>query len=226
MLKYFSLLQFHRKGNKNSLNLDTSAEHLEAAIEKKQRDLDHEIIQLQYCLIKIFEHCSKELLQNEALCNYIDELAYESQRLLAHEHLWVRCNAAKLLALILASYDFDLVAHNLLAVGERKSTKLDFVYANPEEDIKSLVLDLCAQMVPGDTAQIIIDEMMKIFLFIANMLKDVPFSLKKQEDEEETEEQAKVKTKINLNWLMRNIRFLANKEVAKAPHCTTMVSKM
>lgn len=167
------------------------------------------------------------MLNNEELSATVDELAYECQRLLAHDHLWVRCNAAKLLALIIGNYDFELVGYNMLNK-EHKCSKLDFIYANPEADIKSLVLDLCAQMVPGDTNPVMIEEMSKIFLFVANMIKEAPFkalNLKQDEDIKAADnDEAEVTSKINLNWLMRNIRYLINKEVAKAPHCIAMVN--
>lgn len=188
---------------------------------------------MQYCLLKVFDYCSAELFKNEELSNTIDELAYESQRMLAHEHNWVRCNAAKILSQILSSYDFALIGRKLCQIqsaeDEAKRIKMDFIYLNPEYDIKSLVLDLCAQMIPEETAQIMIDEMVKIFLFIATMLRDVPFKLKRETDaepEEEIQEDSKESlTKINLNWLVKNIRFLINKEVAKASHSTAIVSK-
>lgn len=199
----------------------------------KQKALDHELIQMQYCLLKIFDYCSAELFKTEELSNLIDELAYESQRLLAHEHNWVRCNAAKIISHIIGSFDFPLIGRKLAQIhseeDEAKKIKLDFIYLNPEYDIKSLVLDLCAQMIPGDTAQPMIDEIVKIFLYIATMLRDVPFKVKKERDEEEEEEpqedHKESLTKINLNWLLKNIRFLINKEVAKAPHSTSIVSK-
>ncbi|GBP09425.1 hypothetical protein EVAR_72079_1 [Eumeta japonica] len=75
-------------------------------------------------------------------------------------------------------------------------------------------------MIPGETAQIMIDEIVKIFLYIATMLKDVPFKVKRELEQEDDEDNKESLTKINLNWLMKNIRFLINKEVSKAPHYT------
>ncbi|XP_065367264.1 small subunit processome component 20 homolog [Calliphora vicina] len=208
--------------------LHADVEQDEEILAHIQKALDHEIIQMQYCLLKIFDYCSAELFKNEELSNMMDELAYESQRLLAHEHNWVRCNAAKIISHILSGLDFPLIGRKLSQIvseeDEAQRIKMDFIYLNPEYDIKSLVLDLCAQMMPGNTAQPMIDEMVKIFLYIATMLRDVPFKVKREvEDEEEPQEDHKESlTKINLNWLMKNIRFLINKEVAKAPHSTSM----
>ncbi|XP_068147999.1 small subunit processome component 20 homolog [Drosophila tropicalis] len=199
----------------------------ETELEEKQRGLDHQIIQLQYCLLKIFEHCGESLFSNDSLAPTLDELAYGCQRLLGHEHNWVRCNAAKLLAQILSHYDYDYVGQQLTGIKreqESEEKSLEFIYHQPAHDIKSLVLDLCAQCIPGETASEMIDELAKIMLYIAQMMRDVPFGLKQeikleQDDDEENETQT---NKINLYWLVRNIRFLINREVAKAPHDTSL----
>ncbi|XP_073844467.1 small subunit processome component 20 homolog [Musca autumnalis] len=212
----------------NEVLHDEGFQEEEEELERKQRSLDHEIIQVQYCLLKIFEYCSADLLKITELTNTVDELAYESQRLLAHDHNWVRCNAAKIIGHILSGYDFEYIGRKLSQIdvedGSNISNKLDFIYLNPEYDIKSLILDLCAQMIPAETSQLMIDEIVKIFLYVATMLKDVPFSVKTQtENEDDNQEDHKESvTKINLNWLLRQIRFLINKEVVKAPHSTTM----
>lgn len=202
----------------------------EEELQRKQRSFDHELIQIQYCLLKIFEFCSSELMNNSELMNIVDELAYESQRLLAHEHNWVRCNAAKIITHILSGYDFAYIGQKLSQIeindNVANSIKFDYIYLNPEYDIKALILDLCAQMIPAETPQPMIDEIVKIFLYVATMLKDVPFTVNGEsiEEDEKQNDSKDSLTKINLNWLLRNIRFLINKEVVKAPHCTSMVN--
>ncbi|XP_037947958.1 small subunit processome component 20 homolog [Teleopsis dalmanni] len=211
------VMQNHKnKGRRRELyekmdHLIGNEEALAETVEEKQRAIDHEVIQMQYCLLKIFDYCGQTCFSNEELVNIVDELAYESQRLLAHEHSLVRCNAAKILTHVLGNYDFDLVAQIInkektLESINPQSAKLNYIYINPELDIKSLTLDLCAQITPGDTAQEMIDEIVKIFLYIGNMLRNVSL--------------ANVEIKINLHWFARRIRFLINKEVARAPHST------
>lgn len=55
--------------------------------EETQRMLDHSIIQLQNTLLKIYQTFDDVITD---FAQYTDELAYESQKLLAHEHIWVR----------------------------------------------------------------------------------------------------------------------------------------
>lgn len=194
----------------------------EALMEQQQRSIDHQLIQLQYCLLKILEHCGETLLIDMELAPNVDELAYASQRLLGHEHNWVRCNAARVLTQILAHYDYEYVGQQLVGVKreDKSETKpLEFVYGQPAHDLKSLVLDICAQVTPGETAQEMIDELVKILLYVAHMLRDVPFSIKQEPDAIQSESPA---GKINLHWLVRNIRILINKEVSKAPHDTSI----
>ncbi|KAH8321513.1 hypothetical protein KR074_007240 [Drosophila pseudoananassae] len=199
----------------------------ESRLEEQQRKLDHQLIQLQYCLLKILEHCGESLMSNPELSETVDELAYGCQRLLGHEHNWVRCNAAKLLSHILAHYDYAYVGQQLAGIKDEACAKqtLEFIYSQPAQDIKSLVLDLCAQVTPGETAQEMIDELTKILLFVGQMLRDVPFNLKQEKDADD-EEEPSLGNKIHLNWLVRNIRFLVNKEVAKAPHDTSIRTAM
>ncbi|XP_011180810.2 small subunit processome component 20 homolog [Zeugodacus cucurbitae] len=250
-------LKKRRKYNKNKAaggklyeEIVLTEEEMAKTAEEQQRAIDHEIIQIQYCLLKMLDYCAVELLSgnNAELSHVIDELAYESQKLLAHEHAWVRCNAAKIIALILSNYDFACVGAQLARAQQQSdytngngvdanAAKFDFIYTNPVYDIKSLVLDLCAQVVPGDTQQNMIDEIVKIFLFIGNMLRDVPFSVKQEKQEDDAAEEKEntalapkeehtTATKINLYWLVRNIRFLINREVTKAPHSTVVRSAL
>ncbi|XP_036332931.1 small subunit processome component 20 homolog isoform X1 [Rhagoletis pomonella] len=238
-------------GGKKFDEIILTEEEVAKTAEERQRAIDHEIIQIQYCLLKMLDYCSAELLSgnNSELSHVIDELAYESQKLLAHEHAWVRCNAAKIIALILANYDYTRVGAQLAKEQQASAAytngnsndanvpNFDFIYTNPTYDIKSLVLDLCAQVVPGETQQNMIDEIVKIFLFIGNILRDVPFSVKQEKKEDDAAEQTEnadtkqilekeTGTKINLYWLVRNIRFLINREVTKTPHATAVRSAL
>ncbi|XP_055916600.1 small subunit processome component 20 homolog [Eupeodes corollae] len=191
----------------------------------KQREIDHELIQMQNCILKILEYCP-DVLNKEDFNVLIDELANESQKLLGYEHEWVRVNSAKILAIILSTYDFSLVGQIITKTAKKEDTQRDYVYLNPKNDIKSLVLDLCAQVVPGETNPQMMDEIVKVFLFVANMLRDVPFNgvgvkVKNEdddEDEDEIEDLQNDRSKINLAWLAKNMRFLANKELVLASH--------
>uniref|UniRef100_A0A1B0AB85 Uncharacterized protein n=1 Tax=Glossina pallidipes TaxID=7398 RepID=A0A1B0AB85_GLOPL len=110
--------------------------------------------------------------------------------------------------------DIPAIDELLEAIGNmmRKDTdsevsSLYFTCFNPENDIKSLVLDLCAQVIPGDTNENMIDEIVKILLYIATMLKDVPFMLKKEVKGNNglDDDDGNIGMKINLSWLLHEI---------------------
>lgn len=189
----------------------------------KQRDKDHQLIQIQNSLLKIMEVCSS-FLTNQEFIQHVDEISYQSQKLLAYEHVWVRLNAAKCLSHTIGTMDFIRV-QEILKDGRSSSNEetisREFIYSNPDEEIKSLALDLCAQLLPGDASSEMAEECCKLLLFIGNFLKEVP--LEKSEDQ--SDDVIDVKTrKINLIWLIRRMRYVVHAEVAKAPHSIVLVS--
>lgn len=191
--------------------------------EEVQRMLDHQIIQLQNTLHKIYETYDHVIADYP---QYTDELAYESQKLLAHEHTWVRLNALRMLQNIIQSIDVEQV-HNIFITDKRKQIQLNFIYSNPEQELKSLTLDLCAQLIPEQTSSELATEVTTILLLIANMLKDIPFSNATEVDDGDDEDaKINIKRKINLPWLFRRLRYVIHAEVAKAPQSTVLVSAL
>lgn len=192
---------------------------------EKQRSVDHQLIQVQNTLLKMFERHQTAFVKYP---QYVDELAYESQKLLAYEHVWVRLNALRALQLILQLIDCDEM-HRLLTEAQHtkdESIEFDFLYGNPEQEIKALTLDLCAQLLPDETDKEMADAVTANLLFVANMLKDVPFGNTKKDDDrddDEASECAKDKRKVNLAWLLRRMRYVIHAEVAKAPHIIVLV---
>lgn len=176
-----------------------------------QRLKDHQLIQVQNAILKLFETCT-DLFNDTTLSQYVDELAYQSQKLLGYDHVWVRLNAAKILSTILATTNFDLIHKRLMEEVEQPEDCRDFLYANPKLDIKSLILDHCANLFPGHIETDMAEEIMKNLFYIANMLKSVPFV--KTEDPDSN--------RVNLYWLFHKIRFAVHGEVARAPHCVVI----
>lgn len=177
---------------------------------QRERSKDHQIIQVTNTILKILESYQSA---TSAFAKCIDQLAYESQKLLAYEHVWVRINAAKILGLILGQ--IDVVRLKLaFSTDDTDESGLQFLFKNPSVELKSLCLDLCAQLVPEATDEDMADEAVKNLLYVANMIKDI--SLEKQNSIED-----KI---INLYWLIRRMRYVIHAEVAKTPHITILVS--
>lgn len=190
----------------------------ELKLEQKQRAKDHQLIQALNTLLKIFE--TYPTVMEQQFHQYVDELAYESQKLLAYEHVWVRQNAAKVLDIILARIDVETI-QSILLNGQKKEgehiNQMDFIYSNPRQQLKSLCLDLCAQMIPEVTDAEMAEQVIKNLLYVANLIKVI--TLEKQETNENGEEKA-----INIVWLIRRMRYVVHAEVAKAPHSIILVS--
>lgn len=203
---------------------DDDGEEDEDEENEKQRAIDHQLIQIQNTIQNIFEHFIEYLLDKHS--DYIDEIAYESQKLLANEHVWVRLNALKTLQTILTNIDAEIINNKLNGMDSKKSTPLQYLYSNPEQEIKALTLDLCAQLLPGETEEEIADIVTINLLFIANMLKEIPFgNIKNDEnDNDDDDEQQNVKRTINLAWLFRRMRYVVHAEVAKAAQNIILVS--
>lgn len=205
---------------------DESEKELQDA--EKQRDLDHQLIQVQNTLLKMFEKHRAAIVKYP---QYVDELAYESQKLLAYEHIWVRLNALKALQLILQMVDCDEIHRILMSDQHTRAAHIefDYLYGNPEHQIKALTLDMCAQLLPDETDVEMADAVTANLLFVANMLKGVPFGNTKKDDDrddDDNDDAAKDKRQVNLAWLLRRMRYVIHAEVAKAPHIIVLVSRI
>lgn len=205
--------QYVRLANADDDESDNEIDGNESELKRnqKQRSKDHQIIQVTNTILKLMENYQSHM-SNFSEC--IDQLAYESQKLLAYEHVWVRINAAKILGHILSQINLEQLKMSFFN-GESSETELHFLYKNPSAELKSLCLDLCAQLIPEATDEDMADEVVKNLLYVANMIKDIP--LEKQSGPVED----KV---INLHWLIRRMRYVVHAEVAKAPHIIILVS--
>ncbi|CAD7076634.1 unnamed protein product [Hermetia illucens] len=162
-----------------------------------QRAVDHAIIQIQNCMIKIFTNCM-EILTENSMINTLDDIAYECQRLLAYDHEWVRLNSVKILNYILPTCS---VSFPNSESETPEDTSRHFICSDPPNELRSLTLDLCAQMVPGEVNAEFANEISKSLLYIANIVRSL---------HDET-------NGTNLHWLLRRIRYVIHGEVAKAP---------
>lgn len=211
--------------------MDTGSDNDEEADEDRARLFDHQLIQVQNTILKIVERFPDAIRQYSL---HVNELAYKSQKLLAHEHVWVRLNALKTLQLILSQIDSEDI-HRILENGPddtMQENALNYIYRDPAKEIKSLILDLCAQMVPGQADKEMSQCVTMTLLLIANYLKNVSFdSISKANDEEDDgdgdgdgDNVVSMKRPINLPWMVRRLRYVVHAEVAKTPQSTLLVS--
>lgn len=145
-----------------------------------------------------------------------------SQSLLAHPHLWVRLAAAQLIGFILATLDVDKVVELL---NNPKSDRVHegYMYSKPVDTLKSLILDLVAQLYPDMTFEQLADQVVKNLIFIAKILKSVTGSSVKN-DEEDNGNKAKASNRLSFPWLISRLRKAVNIEIIQTPKSTSVVS--
>ena len=146
-------------------------------------------------------------------------VSVQSQSLLGHPHLWVRLAASQLLGFILAALDTEKVERLLKNPDE--SLDSGYIYSDPVDTLRSLTLDLIAQLYPDMTLEDLSDQVIKNLVFIAKLLKST--DTKDKESEEIPNETDKI-NKLSLFWLVKKMRKIVNVEVSQSPKSTCVVS--
>lgn len=191
--------QFHKPGRFVLLKQENEEED-----DAKHRIKDHHIFQVLQMLLKICAQCPSFLKCTED----IQQLSEYIQTLLGYPHEWVRLGAAQFLGFVLSSLDVDMLANLLIT---NQTDNVGYLYSDPFNGIKSLTLDLCAQLQPGSIKSELAEQVIKNLVFIARVLQKVPSS----NDNETTK-------KIDLLWLTKRLRKIVNMEVVEAPSSTIL----
>jgi len=145
---------------------------------------------------------------------------------LAHPHIWVRLAAAQLIGFILTSLDVDKVTEflNNPVNGEAQE---NYVYSRSTDTLKSLILDLMAQLYPDMMFEALTDQVVKNLIFIAKILKSIKGTAVKDDkeanDKEANESKEKNSNNLSLLWLIRRLRKAVNIEIIQAPKSTSVV---
>lgn len=109
--------------------------------EEKQHEKDHSLIQILNLVERINVNCGASMKNINFFSDY-DDIAQQCQVLLAYPHSWVRLRAAKVIGQILTSIDVEELDN---IVKNKVESDRGFIYNDTEENLRSLVLDLCAQ---------------------------------------------------------------------------------
>lgn len=186
----------HKPGKFVLLKPEQSDEDLEKELLK-----DHHLFQVLQMLEKLCASCPAFLKQD------VESIAAHAQTLLAHAHEWVRLAAAEFLGFVLAATDIKRLSQLLTL---HKSDASGYLYSNPAENIRTLTLDLCAQLQPNLTNAALAEQAIKNLIFVARVLQSLPV--------QPTEQQKQ----IDLPWLVRRMRKTVNTEVVIAPTSTSV----
>ncbi|KMR04659.1 small subunit processome component 20-like protein [Lasius niger] len=194
--------------------------HLQKSFNLKdsERAKDHHLIQVLHLLLKIARYTS--FLTNEKYKDSIDSFAEYSQSLLSHPHFWVRLAAAQFIGFVLTALDVDKIVE-LLNNPENDKEQEGYIYSSPVDTLKSLILDLIAQLYPDMTFEELADQVVKNLIFIAKILKSIKIS-SVQCDKQDDENTAKDNNNLSLSWLIRRLRKAVNIEITQAPKSTSV----
>lgn len=139
--------------------------------------------------------------------------------MLAYPHIWVRLAAAQSIGFILAAIDVEKVTELLNDPEESQAQEEErYMYSKPSDTLRSLVLDLVAQLHPDMMFEALADQVVKNLIFIAKMLKSIARS-----DEQDNESKLKNSNNLSLPWLIRRLRRAVNIEITQAPKSVSVV---
>ncbi|XP_014487876.1 PREDICTED: small subunit processome component 20 homolog, partial [Dinoponera quadriceps] len=164
-------------------------------------------------------HCTS-FLTDEKYNDYVCSFAEYGQSFLAHPHVWVRLAATQLVGFILAALDVDRVV-KLLNNPENDDSQTGYMYSKPVDTLRSLTLDLVAQIHPDMTFEQLADQVVKNLIFIAKMLKSIN-KLDVGNNEQNDESNRKINNNLSLPWLVRKLRRAVNVEITQAPKSTSV----
>ncbi|KOX69407.1 Small subunit processome component 20 like protein [Melipona quadrifasciata] len=223
------LKQFHADFNDNDEPDRFVKLHIEKEIQLKtecnikdtEKMKDHHMFQVLQLLLKISANCTA-FLKSEEYKDAVHSFAEYTQSLLAHPHMWVRLAASQQIGFILAVLDIDKIV-DLLENPEKCEAETSYMYSDPTAIIKSLSLDLIAQLQPDMMLEELADQTVKNLIFIARILKSVKqVNITATDRVDEMED--KDKKKLSLLWLVRRLRKSVNIEIAQAPKSITLRS--
>ena len=190
---------------------------MQANIKDPERMKDHHIFQVLQLLLKISANCTA-FFKSEEYKESIRSFAEYCQSLLAHPHIWVRLAASQMIGFILAALDVEKII-DLLENPEKNEMEIGYMYSDPVAVIRSLTLDLIAQLQPDVTFEELADQTIKNLIFIARILKSIkgPSTVAVDQDDE-----TKDRSQLSLSWLVRRLRKAVNVEITQAPKSGTV----
>ncbi|CAB3374755.1 Hypothetical predicted protein [Cloeon dipterum] len=186
---------------------------------------DHLAYQTLVLLDKLSTFCPI-WTKDPQVADTVSDLCLDLARLLGHPHEWVRLGACQVLGNMFSEIDPAAVAQ-AVAAGREECPELLVFRLNPEFALKTLVLDHCDLLQPGDMQPQLIEEVVKNLVYLFRVLRHIPTEHAISLDEEqqllaEGEEEARRKPKLSTVWMARRMRKIVNLEVSKAPKSGTL----
>jgi len=126
---------------------------------------DHLIFQTLQLLVKICQNCPN-WLQDPALEAKVSDICFETLPLVCHPHEWVRLGTAQFVGCIFAAVEPVTLAEAIATKSDEAPGHLIFKI-NPELALKTLVLDYCDMLQPGEMEELLVEQVtIKIYSII------------------------------------------------------------
>lgn len=125
-----------------------------------------------------------------------------------------------MIGFILAILDVDKII-DIINNPEKYEKEIGFMYSDPITVIKSLTLDLVAQLQPDMILEELADQTVKNLIFIARILKSMKNNTIAIDQNDEVKSD---KNQLSLSWLVRKLRKAVNKEITQTPKSITVVN--
>ncbi|PSN56059.1 hypothetical protein C0J52_11812, partial [Blattella germanica] len=179
-------------------------ENNSADVDKNEKVRDHLLFQVLQLMMKLSTSCP-DVLGNEKWQEDMEIVTENCQVLLAHPHEWVRLASAQLLGHLFSSLDADKVAKAALSENHEFSRiECGYFYSDAKFKLKSLILDLCAQLQPCELSSDLIEQVVKNLVFLGRIMKRM--SVTGQENDKEPDEESENNIKLSLLWMIRKMR--------------------
>lgn len=117
---------------------------------------DHLIFQTLQLLVKICQNCPK-WLQTATLESKVSDICFETLPLVNHPHEWVRLATAQFVGCVFAAVDPVKLAEAIASKADEAPGQLIFKI-NPELALKTLVLDYCDMLQPGEMQEQLVEQ--------------------------------------------------------------------
>ncbi|KAK6627164.1 hypothetical protein RUM44_009641 [Polyplax serrata] len=190
--------------------LETNAE--------EDRMKDNHYFQVLQLIMKICTHYPGFLTSDKYQENvyFFTEI---SQSFLCHAHEWIRCAGAQFLGHVFNSCEPSIVADVLN--GKTVESKLSFLESvTIHRRIKSLILDHCAQFIPGiEIGQEFLDQSTKNLVYLARVLSGLVRENEPEKEENEDwndDDDDAEKSKLTFLWMTKRMRRIVNMELGQS----------
>lgn len=180
--------------------------------DNEDHESDRLIIQTNYAIIKIAQHCPSGL-QNPEIADSTDEMWDKIVHHLMHPHLWIRALSARLTGSMLGWHKVDDLAQYIL---EPSATAKRTYLTNPKvaERLINLATNCIGQLKSEELDHQLADQVIKNLVFVGKIANRLP---SKEDDED------KKNRSPSIAWLTKKLRNEVNAEVALRPKIPTKV---